>query len=104
MYRRPRLGAKKSGPNAVIMEGVTTYKDDHMTPNILMAQLRRIGGIKEEDMHYKIHNLSVPEKRKSFFLLLILLDITDRVCARQDAVEHDHYPRVEDHHCRAVHS
>ena len=42
--------------------------------------------------------------RNSSFLLLILLDITDRVCAGQDAVEHDHYRRVEDHHCRAVHS
>ena len=42
--------------------------------------------------------------RNSFFLLLILLDVTDRVCARQDAVEHDHYRRVEDHYCRAVHS
>ena len=42
--------------------------------------------------------------RKSFSLLLLLLDNTDRVCAGQDAVEHDHYRRVEDLHCRAVHS
>lgn len=67
-----------------------------MTSNILLALLRRIGRKKEEDMYIQLRNI--------FFLFLILLDITDRVCAGQDAVEHDHYRRVKDHYCRAVHS